>query len=91
MNHPEMTTPIAYDVRYDGEGLAVNLVGPGGASIPTDRPHLDGDTLRFAFDEPDAQVRLSCVLGQERDGYAGRCTDPDGKWARFSMKPPTPR
>jgi hypothetical protein len=89
MNHPEMATSIAYDVRYGGEGLAVDLIGPGGASVPTDRPQFDGDTLRFAFEEPDAQVRLSCVLGRERDGYAGRCTDPGGKWARFTMVPPS--
>ena len=95
-NHPEMQTPVGYQVRYARDRLQVDLVGPGGDTMATRRPRLDGDTLRFAFQEPEEQVVLTCALGREaRDGealsatpvqFAGRCTDPNGQWARFTMR-----
>jgi hypothetical protein len=91
MNHPDMATPVAYDVRYDGGRLAVDLIGPNGTTTSTHAPRLVGDTLFFSFDEPEEQVRLDCALGRSDTGtYAGRCVDPSGKWARFTMvAPPT--
>ena len=89
MNHPEMTNPIAYEVRSGEEGLTIDLVGAGDTPIPTRRPHLEGDTLAFSFTEPEEQVLLACSLGRVgSEGFAGRCTDESGKWARFTMEPP---
>lgn len=88
MNHPNMENPVTYDVSYAGDALAVYLVGPGGATVPTRDLLLTADTLYFTFDEPEENVPLDCALGREEDGFAGRCTDADGKWARFTMRPP---
>ena len=88
MNHPDMATPVSYDVQYAGRSLSIALVGPGGDVLPTRQPRLSGDTLFFAFDEPDEHVSLSCALSEAAIGYAGRCTAPDGKWARFTMVRP---
>ena len=89
MNHPEMATPVAYDVRHDDGGLAISLLGPNDTRVPIRDPRLDGDTLRFAFVEPEEQVLLRCALGRdEAGGFGGRCADPSGKWARFTMIPP---
>lgn len=87
--HPEMETPVAYDVRYEGDALAIDLIGPGGTPVPTRDVRLTPDALLFAFDEPEEGVPLDCRL--ERDGggsFAGRCTDAEGQWARFTMRPP---
>lgn len=89
MNHPEMANPVTYDVHYPGGALAIDLVGPNGARIATRSVQHAPDSLRFAFDEPEEGVTLQCDLGRQADGaFAGRCTDPDGKWARFTMIPP---
>lgn len=88
MNHPDMANPVAYDVSYHGDALAIDLIGPGGAAVPTRDVRLTDDTLYFAFDEPEENVTLSCALGRADGGFAGRCTAPDGKWARFTMRPP---
>jgi hypothetical protein len=88
MDHPEMANPVSYDVSYPGGVLAIALTGPGGETIPTRAVRLDDDTLRFVFNEPDADLPLTCALGRDGDGFAGRCTDPDGRWARFTMLPP---
>lgn len=88
MNHPEMANPVSYDVSYPDGVLAIALTGPGGETLPTRDLRLDGDTLRFVFDEPDAGLPLICALGRNGDDFAGRCTDPGGQWARFTMLPP---
>lgn len=89
MNHPDMVTPITYDVAYDADALVLTLGGPGAAVMPAHDVALDGDTLRFAFDEPADGVRLTCALGRQPEGsFEGRCADADGKWARFTMTPP---
>jgi hypothetical protein len=89
MNHSEMKTPVSYDVRREGAELAIDLIGPGGAPVSTRNPRLEGDTLFFAFSEPEEQVPLKCALGAEKTGgYAGKCIGPSGKWARFTMSPP---
>lgn len=89
MNHPEMANPVAYDVGYAGDTLRIALVGPGGGTLPTRDVRLTADTLHFAFNEPEEQVPLRCALGREpTGGFAGRCTDASGQWARFTMQPP---
>ena len=89
MNHPDMTMPMTYDVRRDADGLAISLAGEQGEMTPTHDVALDGDTLRFAFNEPEENVLLTCALGRQADAsYAGRCTDAEGKWAHFTMVPP---
>lgn len=91
MNHPDMATPVAYDVQYEGTRLVIDLIGPNGTTTPTRRPRLDGDTLFFSFEEPEEQVRLDCALGRaDTEAFAGRCADAAGKWARFTMIPSTP-
>ncbi len=91
MNHPDMANPVQYDVSYDGDVLTLLLIGPDGDSVRTDNPRLVEDTLFFTFDEPEEDVRLDCALGRRsaaEGGFAGRCTDPTGQWARFTMNPP---
>ena len=89
MNHPEMANPMAYNVRHTGSSLSIDLVGPGGVPVSTRDPYLDGDTLFFSFREPEEQVLLRCALGRDSaGGFAGRCADATGKWARFTMHPP---
>jgi hypothetical protein len=84
-----MANPVAYEVRHEDGALAVDLIGPGGTAIATQAPRLEGDTLRFAFREPEEGVRLRCALGRDGErGFAGRCTDNGGQWARFTMVPP---
>lgn len=89
MNHPEMANPVTYDVRSPDGALAIDLLGPGGARVATRALHLASDSLHFAFDEPEEGATLQCGLGRQPDGgFAGRCTDAAGKWARFTMVPP---
>jgi hypothetical protein len=88
MNHPEMANPVAYEIqRVDGR-LSIDLIGPSGHRMPTRHPRLEGDSLFFSFEEPEEQVQLGCALGRVERGFAGRCADGDGKWARFTMEPP---
>lgn len=91
MNHPEMVIPITYAVAYPSDTLALTLGGPGDLEMPARQASVDGDTLRFVFDEPDAGLPLTCALGPDSTAtgsFAGRCTDPEGKWAHFTMTPP---
>lgn len=91
-HHPEQTTDLSYDVSYpevDPEDhLILHLIAPNGARIPTRDAHLDSDTLRFAFNEPEAGMPLTCALGRDGEGFAGRCTDARGQGAWFTMEPP---
>ena len=90
MNHPAMVTPLTYEVSYRGDELVLVLVGPDGIEIPTRDVSLQVDTLRFIFDEPEVGVALQCALGRlTTGGFEGRCTDAKGKWARFTMHPPS--
>lgn len=68
-----MANPIAYDVRYAGEVLIINLIGSDGTVLP----------------KREEEVPLRCALGRDGSGgFAGRCADASGKWARFTMRPP---
>lgn len=91
MNHPEMENPIAYEVSHPEGKLAVSVISPSGSSVPTQNPRVDSDTLRFAFEEPEEGILLTCALAwtdRANAHFAGRCTDDNGKWARFTMIPP---
>ncbi|WP_138430028.1 hypothetical protein [Fodinibius saliphilus] len=89
MNHPKMENPVAYDVSYnESDELEIILIGPSGAPIQTRKPKLNADTLTFSFNEPDKQVYLNCKLIQDKNSFSGKCTDMEGKWAKFTMNPP---
>lgn len=89
MNHPDLVTPVTFDVSYDGDVPAIALVGPDGSTIPTRSVALTGDSLHFVFDEPEAGVPLQCAFAADgQSGYEGQCTDADGKWAAMTMVPP---
>ena len=88
MNHPDMHAPVTYDVRYADAALALSITAPDGTPLPARDVAYTADALRFTFDEPDANVPLDCTLDAEATGFAGRCTDAEGKWARFTMRPP---
>ena len=90
MNHPEMATPLIYDVRHVGDSLAITLTSPAlPDSVVMREITLTADTLSFAFNEPEADVLLRCALGRQEDGsYTGRCADAEGKWATFAMIAP---
>ena len=88
MNHPDRVTPLTYVVGYDGDALTVRL-GSAGSLVTARNVEVRGDTLSFAFDEPEEGVPLRCGLGADgRGGFAGRCADASGKWAWFTMTPP---
>ncbi|PEN10937.1 hypothetical protein CRI94_17035 [Longibacter salinarum] len=91
MNHPEMQTSVAYNVATQDGGLMIDVIGPNGNVVRAQQPELQGDTLAFRFPEPEENVMLTCRLGRTEeipDGFAGRCTDENGQWARFTMRPP---
>jgi hypothetical protein len=88
MNHPDMRTPVAYDVRHADGALALDVVVSADTHLPARELRLSADSLFFVFDEPDAGVPLACAWGRDGAGFAGRCTDASGKWARFTMQPP---
>lgn len=87
MNHPDMHTPVIYDVRgTDSLTISLNVAD---TSVPVRAIQLEGDTLAFVFNEPEADVLLTCALARQADdSYAGRCADGSGKWAHFTMLPP---
>ena len=88
MNHPDMVIPLTYEVSQVDGHLSVVLINEE-TRTPTRDVVLDGDTLSFSFNEPEENVKLTCALAhQADDGYAGRCTDAEGKWGRFTMIPP---
>lgn len=89
MNHPEIDNPVAYEVSYSDDELSVSVLGPGGETITTQNPVFEGDTLFFSFNEPEEQVLLNCALARTNGmSFEGRCSDTEGKWARFTMEPP---
>ena len=89
MNHPDLTTPLTFDVVVDDGQLGITIGGPGGILVDTREAVLDGDTLRFVFNEPEMDVLLTCALGSDgSDTFAGRCADADGKWATVTMTAP---
>jgi hypothetical protein len=89
MNHPDMKNEVSYNVQYTNNELGIELKGPGGQPIQTMDPHIKNDSLFYSFNEPEEGVTLTCKLAKSETGtFEGRCTDPSGKWALFSMIPP---
>lgn len=88
MNHPEMKNPVAYEISYQSDTLEIELIGPNGSVIQTQQPKVEADTLFFTFKEPEEQIVLDCALAKNNTGFAGRCSDPSGKWAHFTMVAP---
>ncbi len=88
MNHPDMLLPITYEVSRVGGQFAITLIAED-IQTPTRDARVEGDTLSFVFNEPEAGVLLTCALARQADErYAGRCVDAEGKWAHFTMTPP---
>lgn len=88
MNHPDVVSPLTYEVRRADEQLALTLISED-VQTPARDVKVEGDTLSFVFNEPEAGVLLTCALARQTDAsYAGRCVDAGGKWAHFTMKPP---
>ncbi|MDX1672359.1 MAG: hypothetical protein R3211_08450 [Balneolaceae bacterium] len=89
MHHPEMKNPVMFDVSYDIDNLEMTLTGPGGEPIQTRNERVKNDTLHFEFNEPEENVLLKCRLARtEKKSFNGKCTDPSGQWARFTMNSP---
>ena len=88
MNHPDMVIPLTYAVsRVDGQWSIV--LNNDDRQTPTRAVTIEGNTLSFVFNEPEENAELTCTFVRQADaGYAGRCADAEGKWARFTMVPP---
>ena len=90
-NHPDLHIPMTYSVEECAEGLKITLTsGQGNAgAVQARNVRVSAERVRFVFDEPEAEVPLTCRLERQRDGsFAGRCTADDGKYATFVMRPP---
>ncbi len=75
---------------YEGEELQISIVGHDSSLISTKEILLTADTLYFSFSEPEEQVELDCALAKNKAAeFSGKCVDPSGKWAKFTMTPPT--
>jgi len=89
MNHPDMSTPLQFQVSHTEDALDIIIEGPGDMRLRTRGTRIEGDTLRFNFIEPEAMVSLRCALGGAAEtGYQGRCQDNTGQWAQVRMLPP---
>ncbi len=90
MNHLDQVTPLSFDITYQDDELAMVLGGPEGIQVPIRNARVDGDTLRFAFNEPEVGVELNCALAKGIEpAFEGRCADETGKWALVTMNPPS--
>ena len=88
MNHPDMVLPLTYEVRRIHGKLSITLIAEE-TRTPTRALKIEDDTLSFIFNEPEENVELTCAFTRQADaGYAGRCTDAEGKWGHFIMTPP---
>jgi len=90
MNHLDQISPLMFSVAYEDDLLAMVLSGPDEMEIPIRNARVDGDTLRFEFNEPEGNFLLTCALaGEANSGFEGRCADESGKWAFVGLEPPT--
>lgn len=90
MNHPDLMTPLTFNVARVESGMDIAIEGPDGVGIGTREAMMDGDTLRFVFNEPEQNELLTCALGYDGPGrYSGRCADAGGKWATVTMTEPS--
>ena len=89
MNHPEQVMDLVFQIEKTNEAYTLEILGPEGVIIPTNDFSVNRDNISFTFSEPEEGVLLDCVFyGTNQQGYKGRCTDSNGKWAQFSMAPP---
>ena len=89
-NHPEMSTPLEYDVENEGDRIVINIIGPDKSILETRDVTFTDNVLSFKFTEPEESVELTCNLTEDKDAtYQGKCKDQEGKWALFKMVPPT--
>ncbi|NNF58106.1 MAG: hypothetical protein HKN04_07670 [Rhodothermaceae bacterium] len=88
-NHPDLHLPMTYTVEECAEGLAITLASAAGQAAEAREVRVTPDRIRFAFDEPEEDVPLTCDLRRDDDGaFAGRCMAANGTYATFTMEPP---
>ncbi len=89
--NPDERTEIYYRVSYVAEDLQILIGSSETEARPVRDIHLTVDSLRFIFNEPEADVEVSCTFGLQSNGvFEGPCGDSDGKSAYFTMRPPDP-
>jgi hypothetical protein len=90
MHHPDAPTPLGIAVSGSVGSQAIEIRGPGDLVLPTHDVAVSEAGVVFSFLEPEADVPLRCDLRFDHGGtLTGRCTDPDGKWARLTLRPPS--
>lgn len=89
--HPDQRTEVYYRVSYESQDLRIQIGTSETEARPVRAIQLTADSLRFIFNEPEADVELSCTFGLQSNGvYEGPCADAAGKSAHFTMRPPDP-
>ena len=87
MNQPDKQTSLNYRVKHLEEQVSIDIYGPGGVHFVTKDLVLTRDTLYFSYNKKNDESLVSCALQKlGKNFYHGKCTDPDGKWAVFTMK-----
>lgn len=91
MHHPDAQTPLRLAVSRPAGSLVIEIRGPDDLALPTQDVTASEAGVVFSFFEPEADVLLRCDLRFGEGGaLRGRCTDPSGKWASLTMRPPHP-
>lgn len=80
---------VTYEVSVTGDTLHINMtvvVPDGPPAFPFTNIHFDQGKLLFTW---NANVDINCSLDPvEGGGYAGTCTDTEGKSGQMRMIPP---
>ena len=91
MAQPDQRSEVYYRVSYESQDLRILIGTSDTEARPVRAIQLTTDSLRFIFNEPEADVEVSCSFGLQSNGvYEGPCSDAAGKSAHFSMTPPDP-
>jgi len=91
MHHPDAHTPLRLAVSRPAASLVIEIRGPDDLVLPAHDVAASETGVVFSFFEPEADVLLRCDLRFAEGGaLRGRCTDPSGKWATLTMRPPLP-
>ena len=89
MHHPDIHTSLQFAVSAPVGSPVIEIRGPDEVVIPTHDLSVSEAGVVFSFFEPEADVPLRCDLRFQATGaLLGRCTDPNGKWASLTMRPP---
>jgi len=89
MHHPDVRTPLRFEVSDSAGSPSIEIHGPEGLILPTHEIAVSEAGVAFSFFEPEADVLLRCDLRFDDEGVLnGRCSDPYGKWAILRMRPP---